>query len=369
MNVLVIEDNADATVNLREILAFEGYGVAAVKTAHEAAHYPDWSEIGAILVDGFSDGSTDDDLLRGLREAAPHAPAFVITGHADIIAALGALHDRAAAGSLRPISPAALRNNLARVADLRAHEHQVVQAARLAGVGELAASIAHELNNSLGTLTLRLESLLAKTAPDDSRRHALEVVDTEVERMANLVSNLLEFTRAGKGRASTVDLGDEATKTIELTDHHLARKGVRVMPEIASGIPVIWADRQHLRQVLLNLFTNAGDAMPNGGELTVRVRTAELPDHRPGVVIEVADTGSGIPADILPRVTEPFFTTKAEGKGTGLGLAICKRIVDQHGGILAIESRVGAGTTIRITLPVRPEPPSEHETPGSSPTA
>jgi signal transduction histidine kinase len=355
MNVLIIEDDPDTAVNLREVLAFEGFGVAAVRTVREATGSPDWPTADGVLVDGVPPDIAADALLPGLRGAAPHAPVVVITGHADILTALAALRDRAASGPPRPIDPTALRTNLARVAGLRASEQQVVQAARLAGVGELAASVAHELNNSLGTVTLRLEGLLAKTPEADPRRHALEVVDQEVERMAALVGNLLEFTRAGRGRASTVDVCDEVTRTVELTDHHLARKGVRVAAEFAPGVPLIQADRQHLRQVLLNLFTNAADAMPEGGRLAVRVHPGELPDGRPGVVIEVADTGTGIPPDVLPRVTEPFFTTKEEGKGTGLGLAICKRVVDQHGGTLAIESRVGAGTTVRVTLPVRPE--------------
>jgi signal transduction histidine kinase len=104
--------------------------------------------------------------------------------------------------------------------------------------------------------------------------------------------------------------------------------------------------------------------MPDGGRLFIRVRPEDLPDRRPGVAIEVEDTGIGIPPDILARVTEPFFTTKEEGKGTGLGLAICKRIVEQHGGLLAIESQTGIGTTIRITLPIRPEPGVERGRPG-----
>jgi signal transduction histidine kinase len=126
-----------------------------------------------------------------------------------------------------------------------------------------------------------------------------------------------------------------------------------VETDFAPSVPAIYADRQQLRQVLLNLFTNAADAMPDGGRLTHRVQSGELPVARPAVVIEVIDTGSGIPADHLGRVFEPFFTTKEEGKGTGLGLAICKRIVEQHHGLLLIESAVGAGTTVRVTLPIR----------------
>ena len=250
---------------------------------------------------------------------------------------------------------AALAELQAKSEELRATTQQLWQAAKLAGVGELAASIAHELNNPLGTVSLRVEGLLAKTPADDPRRKPLEIVEQEVERMAGLVANLLQFSRAGRDQVSTVDVCEEVAKTIDLVAHHLRKRRVRAEPEFAPGVSHIHADRQHLRQVLLNLFTNAIDAMPDGGRLVLRVRPGELPARRPAIVIEVTDTGVGIPVELLDRVFEPFFTTKDEGKGTGLGLAICRRIVNQHQGILEVESRVSAGTTIRITLPVRPD--------------
>jgi signal transduction histidine kinase len=356
MSVLVVEHDPDTVANLREVLGFDGLGVVAVKTAREAAGEADRSRVGAVLIDGESPDGTDDGLIPCLRDAAAGAPVVVITGHTDLLAAVTALQGRAATAPLRPVNPATVRANLARLAEVRAAEQKTIQAARLAAVGELAASVAHELNNAFATVTLRVENLLAKTPDDDARRRALEVVDQEVERMAALVANLLEFTRAGQGQVSTIDVCDEVTRAVELTDHHLTRKGVKAAPEFAPGVPLIQADRQQVRQVLLNLFTNAADAMPGGGRLTVRVGPEELPDGRPGVVLEVADTGVGIPPDVLPRVTEAFFTTKEEGKGTGLGLSICKRIVDDHGGRLGIASRVGAGTTVRVTLPVLPHP-------------
>jgi signal transduction histidine kinase len=242
-----------------------------------------------------------------------------------------------------------------RTAELRATTQQLWQAARLAGVGELAASIAHELNNPLGTVSLRIEGLLAKTPGDDPRRKALEIVEGEVDRMAGLVGNLLQFSRAGRDQVSTVDVCDEINKTAELISHQLRKQRVRLAVEFAPDVPTIQADRQHLRQVFLNLFTNAADAMPEGGSLIPRVRLGELQPGTPAIVIEVADTGAGIPSELLSKVFDPFFTTKEEGKGTGLGLAICKRIVDQHHGKLAVESQVGRGTTIRVTLPVRQE--------------
>ena len=237
---------------------------------------------------------------------------------------------------------------------LRETTRQLWQAARLAGVGELAASIAHELNNPLGTVALRVEKLLAKTPADDPRRRALEVVEGEVTRMADLVGNLLQFSRAGRDQVSTVDVPEEIVKTLELVGHHLRKRQIRVEADFAPSIPPIQADRQQLRQVFLNLFTNAADAMPDGGRLSPRVRLGQLPGGQPAVVIDVVDTGVGIPPDLLPRVFEPFFTTKDEGKGTGLGLAICRRIIDQHQGTLEVESQPGVGTTVRLTLPVRP---------------
>ncbi len=236
---------------------------------------------------------------------------------------------------------------------LREMSRQLWQAARLAGVGELAASIAHELSNPLATVSLRVEGVLARTPADDPRRRPLEVIDGEIERMAGLVSNLLQFSRAGRDQVSTVDVPEEVRKTVELVGHHMRQRRVRVEPEIAPGVPLIQADRQQIRQVFLNLFTNAADAMPGGGRLAPRVRPGELSGGRPAVVVEVADTGVGIPPELLPRVCEPFFTTKDEGKGTGLGLAICRRIVQQHLGTLEVESRPGDGTTVRITLPIR----------------
>jgi two-component system, LuxR family, sensor kinase FixL len=236
--------------------------------------------------------------------------------------------------------------------ELKTTTQQLWQAAKLASVGELAASIAHELNNPLGTVSLRVESILGNTTAEDPRRVALEIVEQEVERMGRLVGNLLQFSRHGRDQVSTVNLYEEIRITSELTQHYLKRSGVEVHHDVDPQLPPLFADRQKLRQVFLNLFTNAGDAMPRGGKLVTRVRQLGSPAEKPRVLIEVSDTGTGIPAEILPHVMEPFFTTKEDGKGTGLGLAICKRIVLEHQGTIQMESEVGQGTTVRIILPI-----------------
>jgi len=237
--------------------------------------------------------------------------------------------------------------------EARAMTQQLWQAAKLASVGELAASIAHELNNPLATVSLRVEATLARTALDDPRRRALEIIDQETKRMGNLVANLLQFSRRGEEQVSTVDIREELTRAVELIQHHLRKKQVVVVQDLAADTPTIFADRQKLRQVFLNLLTNAGDAMPQGGTLTLCTTPASLENSRPAVRIEFVDTGVGIPAEHIEKVMEPFFTTKGEGKGTGLGLAICRRIVQEHQGTIQILSEGGQGTTVRLVLPVR----------------
>ena len=250
----------------------------------------------------------------------------------------------------------------AKAEQVHAMTSQLWQATKLATIGELAAGIAHELNNPLATIALRVELLLDGAPAGSQARRSLEVVGQEVERMGGLVAGLLDFGRRRAPQVSTLDVAEEADAALELMHSQLRTRGVVVVREYRPGQVGVLADRQQVRQVFLNLFTNAADAMPGGGTLTVRASVANAataPEAVPALaLIEVADTGVGIAADVLPRVTEPFFTTKPEGKGTGLGLAICRRIVSEHGGHLDIDSTPGRGTTVRIGLPSagRPNP-------------
>jgi len=216
-------------------------------------------------------------------------------------------------------------------------------------MGELAASIAHELNNPLAILSLRIETLLAGKNEGDPEYKDLAVMELEVDRMAALVGNLLQFSRSGNRQISSLDVRQEVEQTLELVHNYLANRHVQVERSFAENLPMIQADRQQLRQLFLNLFTNAADAMPDGGSLKIGV--SPLPG-RQAIQIEVVDTGIGIRADQLSVVMEPFFTTKSEGKGTGLGLAICRRIVEEHHGTFRINSDgPGKGAAVAIILP------------------
>jgi signal transduction histidine kinase len=227
---------------------------------------------------------------------------------------------------------------------------QLWQVARMVTMGELAASIAHELNNPLATVSLRVESLANKLPPEDPKQKALQIISQEVERMGALVKKLLDFSRRGQRKVTTVDVCREIEHALELIYYQLRKNRITLRRDYQAELPLIHADSQELLQLFLNLFTNASDAMPQGGTLTVRVYEGHTDIDC--VAIEIADTGMGIQPDDLAKVMDPFFTTKPVGKGTGLGLSICRHIVREHQGLITIASEVGKGATVFIKLPM-----------------
>jgi len=234
--------------------------------------------------------------------------------------------------------------------ELAAMTQQLWQASRLATVGELAASVAHELNNPLATISLRLETLAAQLENDEQKRHAVEIVADETERMGKLVGNLLQFSRRTHQQISTIDAREELDNSVELIEYHLRSNNVKIIREYDSDLPTIQADRQQLRQVFLNLITNASDALTAGGTITLSATTSNA-GNREKVRLDFSDTGGGVTPEDLHKIWDPFFTTKPEGKGTGLGLAICKRVVEEHHGSITIHSEVGKGTIVTLELP------------------
>ncbi len=191
----------------------------------------------------------------------------------------------------RQRAEAALREKNEEVAVM---SQQLWHVAKLATMGELTASIAHELNNPLATVSLWVESLLRQVPADDPNRQALHVMEQEVERMGALVANLLQSSRQSTLQLSTVDVCEEVEKSLELIQYHLRKYGITVVREFVPKAPTLQADRQHLRQLFLNLLTNASDAMPQGGTLTVRAAAGLLEGGAATAVIEFADTGMGV---------------------------------------------------------------------------
>jgi two-component system NtrC family sensor kinase len=237
----------------------------------------------------------------------------------------------------------------------RAHEH-VVQVEKMASIGKMAAVVAHEINNPLsGILTYAklLKKWLEKVEGNEQKRveirECLDLVESESKRCGDLVKNLLMFSRTAPMNLEWADVNQVVDRCIRLVQHHLDLGNVQLQVETAPELPMLHCDPAQVEQVLLALVMNAIDAMPRGGNLMVRTRS--LPQSRQ-IEIQVRDDGVGIPPDLLPRLFEPFLTTKETGKGVGLGLAISKTIVERHGGVIEVESQPGRGTTFYIFLPV-----------------
>jgi len=232
---------------------------------------------------------------------------------------------------------------------LQATQEQLIQSEKLASLGQLAAGVAHELNNPLSTILLFSDVLLRESEPDDQHRSDLETIARETQRCKTIVGSLLDFARQHQVEAQDLNLNAFIETIIDIEKKHERYAGVAIKTELAPDNPSIQADPAQLQAVFTNLMTNAAEAMSEGGQLTIQ--TTPGPIGR--ITITIEDTGEGILPENLPKLFTPFFTTKPVGKGTGLGLAIVYGIVKMHRGQIDIQSEVGKGTTVTIQLPIQ----------------
>jgi two-component system NtrC family sensor kinase len=247
-----------------------------------------------------------------------------------------------------------------RTAQLKATQQKLMQTDRLISLGQLAASVAHEINNPISGV-LNLSMLMQRILKDDGIppnriadfRKYLGQVSTETARVGRIVSDLLSFSRRSRPQSTDADLNAIVRTTISLVQHKLELANVETDLQLAETLPTVRCDPSQIQQVVINLVLNGAEAIKGGGRVSVSTFVVEDGKR---VVLEVKDTGSGIPPDCLNKIFDPFFTTKEEGKGVGLGLAVVYGIIDAHGGDIEVASTVGQGSTFRVTLPIRPAP-------------
>jgi two-component system, NtrC family, sensor kinase len=226
-------------------------------------------------------------------------------------------------------------------------EEQLQISEKMASIGLLAAGVAHEVNTPLTGISSYTQMLLENAAPDDPATRVLEKIERQTFRAAKIVNGLLNLARPAQVDAGPIDLHAVIGDVLTLLEHQLRNGRIQARKELAAVSPIVQGIEYKLQQVFLNLFLNARDAMPRGGWLTIATSTAD----DGSAVVEVSDTGSGIPVEQLSRIYDPFFTTKEIGKGTGLGLSITYGIVQEHHGTITCESVVGQGTRFVLTLP------------------
>jgi PAS domain S-box-containing protein len=229
-------------------------------------------------------------------------------------------------------------------------ERSARQAEKLAALGTLAAGLAHELNNPIGIISSRIEIMLldaeARPLPAEVMED-LRVLHRHAQRVARIAQGLLSFARQSSGRREAVDLNHLVEETLLLIEKQAAKDGIAIKKALAPDVPPVLGDGNALQQVVMNLLTNARDALAGSGEIAIE--TQAVPGPSPAARLVVRDTGPGIPPEVLPRIFDPFFTTKPDG--TGLGLSISYGIVREHRGTVDVQSRPGEGTTFVLTFP------------------
>lgn len=248
-----------------------------------------------------------------------------------------------------------------RTQELRLAQAEAVRGEKLASVGLLAAGIAHELNNPL-TGILTFSHLIRQKMPDASPdAEDMDLVIRETKRCAAIIRRLLDFAREKTPEKKFADLNQIVEDTARIIERPAHLRDIEISMDLAPDLPPVWVDADLVKQVVMNMLVNAQHAIQEKGSITVRSRLCPEPRRpEPGaapvpmVEISIIDTGCGIPEKNLPRIFDPFFTSKQVGKGTGLGLSVTHGIVKAHGGAIEVESKVGEGSTFRVTLPVKP---------------
>lgn len=353
--ILIIEDDPNTQTNLRDILELDGYQVEVASTIEQAFSNREWPLLFAIVLDRRLPDGTADSMLPKLRQLAPKAAVVVVTGYADLDGAIKVIRHGIADFIPKPVNADMLRASLARIAHLKEVEERSEQAERLAALGQMLASVAHESRNALQRIQISVELLeqslqdvpegleeLAKIEKAAGSLHAL------LQELRNFVGpihlecyvcSLPEAWRnawralEGERRGSSIEFDEECSNS------HLPCN----LDQLTCNI-----DQRRLEQVFRNLFENSLAACGDSGKIQLSC-SREDRDGQQMVSLIVRDTGPGLDEEQALNVFKPFFTTKP--KGTGLGMAIAKRIIEAHGGQIAVAQDLRPGAAFRIQLP------------------
>ncbi|MEA2697266.1 MAG: hypothetical protein QOI66_1537 [Myxococcales bacterium] len=360
LRLLLAEDTENDALLLERQLKIGGFAVTIerVQTREAMRAALAQKSFDLVVSDYVMPGFDALDALATLKEAGLDLPFIVVSGTVDeasaVIALKAGAHDFVVKGNFARLVPAVereLREAKAR-AERRQMEEQLMVSDRMASVGMLAAGVAHEINNALagvlGNLSIVCELLENPQAPPHETAEAAADAMTAADRVREIVRDIKIFSRGAEERLVPVDIHRVLDSTVRMAWSDI-RHRARIVKQFGP-IKAVTGSEPRLGQVFLNLIMNAAQAIEGGNALENEIRLSTWMDGA-RVVIEVADTGAGIPPDILPRLFNAFVTTKAPGQGTGLGLSIARRIVEALGGEISVTSPPGRGATFRVTLP------------------
>jgi len=357
-HVLVVEDDRDTRANLCDILEMDGYQVETAGSVVEALNRSNWSQISAILLDRKLPDGNAEELLPRLKELAPSAAVMIVTGHADLEGAITAIRQGAADYITKPINPELIRNRLAHIDERKRAEaeivrlnEQILQNERLAAIGQMMTGLAHESGNALARSQSCLEMLSWEV---EDRPAALDLI-ARIQKAQDHLKQLYEEVR---GYAAPLKLNREIWDLSyvwrQAWEHLALQRQNRdaTLREKTDGLDLKCAvDQFRLEQVFRNILENSLAACTDPVRIDVNCVETTI-DGRSAVQVAVCDNGPGLSHEQKQKIFDPFFTTKT--KGTGLGMAIAKRIVETHGGQIAIGAAANCGAEIQIVIPREP---------------
>jgi PAS domain S-box-containing protein len=310
-------------MNIRSI-----YQPGVAKEVMNRLRSPDFGGVGKLTSFSIFHRRKDGELIEGDLSAS-----LIYDEKGDEIASIGIFKD--------------LRERLKMERELHEIQQALLQSEKLAAMGRLTSQIAHELNNPIYGIMNTLELLKTEIPPESKRRRILELSLSEIQRLSEMLRNMLSFSKPEEEKRKPVKIDELIEGILLVMEKQMREANIKVETSFGEEIPAVMASTNQMRQVFLNIFKNAKEAMPKGGTLFVRTSKE---DNR--VLIQIQDTGMGIPKEIKDKIFEAFFTTKQKVKGVGLGLSVCYGIIKDHSGEIKVESKEDKGTTFTISLPV-----------------
>lgn len=368
IRLLLVDDEQDFRAVIARRLGKRGLAAAQAASGNECLTFLDEKPVDVVLLDVKMPGLNGIEVLRQIKQKHPETEVILLTGHASPQDGVDGIKAGAFDYLTKPIEFEHLVSKIHQAAEkirraverrqeaaFREKMHQrMIAAERLASLGTLAAGVAHEINNPLAIINesagwmkqLLAKDVLASMPHRPEFEKALSKIAGAVNRAKIITHQLLGFVRKRDAASAEVHLDELIDETLSLVAREIEAKHIEVVRHTDPGIVGIWSDPYQLRQVLINLITNAIHASADQGRIFITIQVTD-----PGIALTVRDTGVGIPPEQLELIFEPFFSTKAPDKGTGLGLFVSRGIVEKLGGTINVESRLGSGASFCVRLP------------------
>ena len=368
IRLLLVDDEDHFRQTIAKRLAKRGLAPDQAADGNECLSILEKKAMDVVVLDVKMPGMTGIEVLRNITGKYPKTEVILLTGHATASDGVEGIKSGAFDYLMKPIELEHLFNKILQAYEKirrldaeqkEAHyrkqmEQQMIVTERLASLGTLAAGVAHEINNPLAIIRESagwMRQLFAKDELKDMPRQedflkALDKVEKSVERASRITHQLLGFVGKSDSAVIEVNLKELTEEAIQLTTHETQNRDIQIIRQMEPSLDTIWSDPYQIRQVLLNLLTNAIHAVNSEGIITIAIE-----DVGDSQAITVSDTGPGIPRENLDKIFDPFFSTKAPGQGTGLGLFVSRGIVEKLGGTIEVASKIGQGTRFSISLP------------------